>query len=52
MTEDLIIFEIKGEDDTRRMCEILAMNGYQVKAEFIDHYSLLYRITVQPKETK
>lgn len=46
-----VFFEIRDEDDARRICEILAMNGYPVKA-VVDKcsYKLLYLVYVQEKE--
>jgi len=48
--QQTIVFEIQDEKDARRMCEILAMNGYSVKAK-LDLYNSgsPYLIYVQAK---
>ena len=46
-----VVFEIKNNDDVRKLCEILAMNGYMVKAEpDKNSYKLRYLVYVQEKE--
>jgi hypothetical protein len=53
-----IVYTINNENDARKMCEILAMNGYLVEAETATTYSLsshvnkVYHVYVEGGSTK
>lgn len=41
-----VFLEIESKDDAGKICEILAMNGYKVKAEFDNSYRQRYVISI------